>query len=67
MDMLGFRAGFEAVVAATRRGFSVLDVGARWGVDENEGLGVIEPVPLGVARFDGNSLMNIVAELGETK
>jgi hypothetical protein len=66
-DKLGFRAGFDAVVAASKRGLTALAVGGAWGVDEKDALGVCEPVPLGVARFDGNSLMNIVAELGDTR
>ena len=64
-DKLGFRAGFDAVVAASKRGLTALAVGGAWGV--NDALGVCEPVPLGVARLDGNSLINIVAELGDTR
>jgi len=58
-------AGFEAVVAASKRGFTALAVGGGCGVAEKEAVGVIEPVPVGVARFEGSSLINIVAELGE--
>jgi len=55
------------VVAASRRGFTALAVGGAWGVAENEALGVMEPVPDGVARLLGSSLMNMVAELGLTR
>ena len=65
--MFGFSAGFEAVVAARSRGLTALAVGGGWGVDEKEALGVMDPVPLGVARLEGSSLMNMVAELGETR
>jgi hypothetical protein len=67
IDRLGLSAGFEAVVAARSSGLTALAVGGWCGVDENEAFGVMDPVPLGVARFEGNSLMNIVAELGETR
>jgi hypothetical protein len=66
-DKLGLRTGLEAVVAASKRGLTALAVGGACGVDENDAFGVCDPVPLGVARFEGNSLMNIVAELGDTK
>jgi len=39
-DKLGFRAGFDAVVAASKSGLTALAVGGAWGVDENEALGV---------------------------
>jgi hypothetical protein len=65
--VLGLSAGFDAVVAASSRGLTALAVGGWWGVDEKDPIGVIDPVPLGVARFEGSSLMNIVAELGDTK
>lgn len=67
IDMLGLSAGFEAVVAASRRGFTALAEGGACGVDEKEALGVMDPVPLGVARLEGSSLVNMVAELGETR
>ena len=67
VDKFGLRAGLEAVVAARRRGLTALAEGTGWGVDEKDAFGVMDPVPLGVARFDGSSLMNMVAELGDTK
>lgn len=66
-EIFGFKAGFEAVVAARRSGLTALAVGGACGVDENDAVGVMDPVPLGVARLEGSSLMNIVAELGETR
>lgn len=66
-DKLGFRAGFEAVVAAYKRGLTALAVGGACGVDEKEAFGVCDPVPLGVAKLEGNSLINIVAELGDIR
>lgn len=64
--MFGLRAGLDAVVAASRRGFTALADGSACGV-EKEAVGVMDPVPLGVAKLDGSSLMNIVAELGDTR
>lgn len=60
-----------AVVAARSSGLTALAVGGGWcgGVDApgKEALGVMDPVPDGVAMLDGSSDMNMVAELGEMR
>lgn len=65
--MLGLSAGFDAVVAARSKGLTALAEGTGCGVEEKEAFGVMEPVPDGVGRFEGSSLINMVAELGEIR
>src|SRR5512141_3070176 len=55
-----------AVVAACRSGLTLLAVGSWCGAPVKEPVGVWEPVPDGVPRFEGSSEVNIVAELGDT-
>ena len=55
-------AGFEAVVAARRSGFTPLPVGlggCEWG------FGVLAPVGMGVEKVEGSSEVKMVAEDGE--
>jgi hypothetical protein len=56
-----------AVVAACRRGLTLLVVGSGCGAPAKEEVGVCEPVPEGVPMLEGSSEVNMVAELGETR
>lgn len=67
--MDGCKEGFEAVVAARRRGFTLCEEVAcwSWDWDWNWGWGVFAPVPRGVERLEGSSEVKIVAEEGEMR
>ena len=63
------REGFEAVVAARRRGLTPweVEVCGSWFWDCDCGCGVLAPVPMGVERFEGSSEVKMVAEEGEMR
>jgi hypothetical protein len=65
--MFGCNAGSEAVVAASRRGFTEELVGRGCCPGGYSLCGVCAPVPIGVERFDGSSDVKMVAEEGDIR